>query len=119
MMKMIEKFLATALKGDLFDKAIECLKELRRACVSEDEAPFFNRFAARIRKDHNKGDFEVNFFRRVVAEKITLITKDESRLSSLVTQEEANEFLEVEDDMAHKDNDIAMEAKAEKDELAD
>ena len=29
MQKMIERFISTSLKGDLFAKAIECLKELR------------------------------------------------------------------------------------------
>ena len=33
MQKMIERFISTALKGDLFAKAIECLKELRAACI--------------------------------------------------------------------------------------
>ena len=56
MQKMIERFISTALKGDLFGKAIDCLKELRRACIAEDEAPSFNRFAYRIRNNFSKGD---------------------------------------------------------------
>ena len=45
MQKMIERFIINSLKGDLFDKALDCIKELRKACVEEDEAPSFNRFA--------------------------------------------------------------------------
>jgi len=56
MQKMIERFISTSLKGDLFGKALECLKELRLACIAEDEAPSFNRFAYRIRNFHSKGD---------------------------------------------------------------
>ena len=49
MQKMIERIINVSLKGDLFGKAIDCLKELRNACVDEDEAPKFNRFAQKIR----------------------------------------------------------------------
>lgn len=84
MQKMIERFVSTALKGDLFGKAIDCLKELRRACIAEDEAPSFNRFAYRIRNNWSKGDEQSNFFLKVISEGITLITKHESKLSSLV-----------------------------------
>ena len=56
MQKMIERFISTSLKGDLFTKAIDCLKELRRACIAEDEAPTFNRFMYRIRNTYSKGD---------------------------------------------------------------
>lgn len=97
MQKMIERFIINSLKGDLFDKGIECIKELRKACVEEDEAPSFNRFAEQIKKKHGKGDdATTNFFFRMVKEKITLITKHESKLSSMIGQEEANEFLDVE-----------------------
>lgn len=93
MQKLIERFISTSLKGDLFAKAIECLKELRRACIDEDEAPSFNRFAYRIRSLYSKGDEKSNFFLLVIEEGVTLITKHESKLSSLVEQQEANEFL--------------------------
>ena len=98
MQRMIERQIYSSLRGDLFNKAIECLKELRKACVEEDEAPKFNRFAYKLRDLYRRGNAETaNFFRRVVDEKITLITKHESKLSSLVEQEEANEFLEIDE----------------------
>ena len=120
MQKMIERFISTALKGDLFGKAIDCLKELRRACMAEDEAPSFNRFAYRIRNNFSKGDEQSNFFLRVIAEGITLITKHESKLSSLVEQQEANEFLEFDEDLRHAANNAkAKEAKGTGDDLLD
>ena len=94
MQKMIDRQVITSLKGDQFPKALECLKELRKACVEEDEAPSFNRFAEQLKKRHGKGDG--NFFHRMVAGQITLITKHESKLSSAVEQAEANDFLDVE-----------------------
>ena len=101
MQKMIERFIIQSLKGDLYGKAIDCLKELRQACIAEDEAPFFNRFAYRIRNIYSKGNEQTNFFMRVAAEGITLITKHESKLSSLVEQQEANEYLEFDEDLRH------------------
>jgi ATP-dependent DNA helicase 2 subunit 2 len=84
MSKMIERFVNTSLKGDLFDKAIECLKELRAASVTEDEAPSFNRFARNIKQmfgnQPNNG-----FFEKVKASGITLITKHETFSSTLDT----------------------------------
>ena len=78
MQKMIERFINTSLKGDLFGKAIDCLREMRKACKDEDEAPAFNRFAYRIRNQYSKGDEQNNFFMKVVESGITLITKHES-----------------------------------------
>ena len=67
MQKMIDRFVINSLKGDLFDKALECMKELRKACVEEDEAPSFNRFAEQVKKRHGKGDDPTtNFFFRMV-----------------------------------------------------
>ena len=120
MQKMIERFISTALKGDLFGKAIDCLKELRRACIAEDEAPSFNRFAYRLRNNFSKGDEQSNFFLKVIAEGITLITKHESQLSSLVEQQEANEFLEFDEDLRHTANNMQVkEAKGTGEDLLD
>ena len=56
MQKIIERFVSNSLKGDLFDKALECFKELRQACVKEDEAENFNGFAGHIKVEFSKGD---------------------------------------------------------------
>lgn len=44
MRDLIEKYIRSSIDGDLFDKAIECLIILRESCISEDEAPLFNKF---------------------------------------------------------------------------
>jgi ATP-dependent DNA helicase 2 subunit 2 len=96
MQKLIERFVTHSLKGDLFDKALECMKTLREACVKEDEAPSFNKFAERIKSLAIKTASETeNFFKMMADAKLTLITKHESAISSAVEQQEANEFLQI------------------------
>lgn len=94
MQKMIERFVESSLAGDLFDKAIDCLKGLREACVREDEAESFNKFAEKVKSKFQKGE-KADFFKKMANNQITLITKHESKISSNVEQEEANAFLEL------------------------
>jgi ATP-dependent DNA helicase 2 subunit 2 len=49
MQKIIERYITNSLKGDLFEKAMECFNELRTACIREDEAENFNAFAAHVK----------------------------------------------------------------------
>lgn len=93
MSKMIERFVNTSLKGDLFDKAIECMKELRAASITEDEAPSFNRFAANIKKLFGNPPNNA-FFEKVKACGISLITKHETFSSTLDTID-AQDYLAV------------------------
>ena len=93
MQKMIERFVESSLKGDLFDKAIECMKELRYASVREDEAQSFNKFAEKMKLSVLKDVDKEEFFKKMSAEKLTLITKHES-VDSTVEQDEANQFME-------------------------
>ena len=85
MQKLIERFVTHSLKGDLFDKALECMKTLREACVKEDEAPSFNKFAERIKALALRTSNE-SFFGMMAEAKLTLITKHESSISSIVEQ---------------------------------
>ena len=49
-----------------------------------------------------------------------MITKHESKLSSLVEQQEANEFLEFDEELRHAANgSMAEQAKGTKDDLLD
>ena len=88
MQNLIERFVKNSLKGDLYQKAIECLNHLRGACVKEDEAPAFNKFMDRIKKMFAHGSHK-EFWIEVVKNKLSLITKKESSISSSVTEEEA------------------------------
>lgn len=53
MQKMIKRQVDASIGGDLFDKAIECLKNLREGCVREDEAESFNRFLETVAKNED------------------------------------------------------------------
>jgi len=47
---MIERFVTNSLNGDLYQKAIECLKALRETCVKEDEGAAFNKYMEKLKK---------------------------------------------------------------------
>jgi len=81
MQKIIERFISNSLKGDLYDKAFECFKELRHACVKEDEAENFNGFAALMKSEFASGDQP--FFDKVKDAGVSLITKGESFSSTV------------------------------------
>lgn len=93
MQALIERLVKNSLKGDLFAKALECLGELRQACVQEDEAPQFNKFMEKIKKMFGRG-LLAEFFKMVFQAEITLITNQESPISSMVTSAEAKKFLQ-------------------------
>ena len=49
MRSIVERYVRCSLNGDLYMKALECLKAIRQACVKEDEAPTFNKFLGSIK----------------------------------------------------------------------
>ena len=49
MQQVIERYIRCSLNGDLYEKALECLINLREAAVQEDEAPTFNKFLEKIK----------------------------------------------------------------------
>ena len=48
---IIDRYVRGSTEGDLHEKALGMLKELRKACVNEDEAPLFNKAITVISKD--------------------------------------------------------------------
>ena len=76
---IIDRFIRSSVQGDIFDKALECLISLRQSAVSEDEAPFFNKFMHQIKENYS------SFFKVIVKNQITLISNEESKISSIVT----------------------------------
>lgn len=94
MQAIIERYVRSSLNGDLYDKAFECLSQLRQAAVSEDEAPTFNTFLEKLKDMYSSGPHQ-GFFEMLVKEKCSLITKQESEISSVVTPEEAAAFLKL------------------------
>jgi hypothetical protein len=75
---MIKRQVDASIGGDLFDKAIECLLSLREGCVREDEAESFNKFLELLAKNED-------FFAIIKQHRCSLITKEESAMSSTVT----------------------------------
>lgn len=73
---------------------MECLRSFRDAGVTEDEAPTFNKFLEKIKDTHASGPHH-GFFAMMVKEKLSLITKEESEISSIITAQEAADFLKV------------------------
>mmetsp|Transcript_14544 Transcript_14544/g.12350 ORF Transcript_14544/g.12350 Transcript_14544/m.12350 type:complete len:132 (+) Transcript_14544:1636-2031(+) len=55
MTKLIEKFIEESFQGNLYDKALDCTKELRKGAVQEDEAPAFNDFLHMLKDKYAQG----------------------------------------------------------------
>ena len=89
---MIERFVTNSLNGDLYQKAIECLKALRETCVKEDEGAAFNKYMEKLKKKFQSGDNK-DFFEQLIKKKISLITSKESSTSSMVSEEEAKKVI--------------------------
>ena len=110
MKDMIVRFVKDSLHGDTYDKALECLAALRDVCIKEDEAPEFNDFLYRIKKDFQTGPHS-EFFIRLIKKGIQLITSSESS-SSLIESVLQAEFSELEiekKEVVKKEDDILNE----------
>ncbi len=102
MMALIERFVKNSLKGDLYGKAIDCIAAMRKVCVRDDEASKYNDFMRRIKRVFSRGSYKEFFSMLQQAAKdgmaVSLITQKESSISSNVTQEEANQYLKIDDE---------------------
>ena len=92
MREIIDRYIRGSIGGDIYDKAIDCLLALRESCISEDEAPTFNKFMEQLKERYSTGQHR-DFFQMLVKRKLSLITCYESELSSIVTPQEAEQFL--------------------------
>ena len=92
--KLMEDYILRLLdrdfKGNMHNKAIECLKTLRNGCIKEYETLAFNKFM--IEKIKNLQKVHLEFWNLVVDERITLISANECN-DSKVTLNEAKNFL--------------------------
>ena len=84
MQAIIERYVRCSLNGDLYQKAFDCLIQMREACINEDEAPIFNKFMDKVKDLFAIGP-HMDFFGMLAKNKFTLITKEESEISSAVT----------------------------------
>ena len=53
MQDLILRYIRNSYQGDLYQKALDCIRVLRQACISEDEAPQFNRFIEGIKQKYS------------------------------------------------------------------
>ena len=102
MVELIKNLIKQSFQGNQYDKAIECLEELRKGCIQEDEVPAFNDFLRELQRDFSKGKYgpfwdkvvffaslELTCITKVVLNAITLISKRENKKSA-VEEDEAN-----------------------------
>jgi ATP-dependent DNA helicase 2 subunit 2 len=89
---IINKLVLESFKGSYYIKAIECLKELREACITQDEVEFFNAFMEEFKANFPKEKF-VDLWRLVSDNKITLISNVENNKSPL-TEKECKDWLD-------------------------
>jgi ATP-dependent DNA helicase 2 subunit 2 len=80
MKSIIIKFILESFKGSYYIKALDCLKELREACIQEDEVELFNSFMDEFRQNFPKEKF-VDLWRLIADNKITLISNAEHKNS--------------------------------------
>ncbi len=71
---------------------MECLKELRDACIEEDEVDLFNGFLNKLRMEFPKEKF-ADFWRLIVENRISLISVKEN-VKSTASEEQSKEWLE-------------------------
>ena len=101
-----------SLSGSHFAKALECIKALRRGCVSEEEADSFNGFLAKIKQIAKKEKSFFSFFRSLKENGISLISKDEVAREG-VSKEEAERYFQDSED---EEEDGQRERKEQDDE---
>jgi ATP-dependent DNA helicase 2 subunit 2 len=95
MCMVIERLVQESIKGSHFEKAIECLAELRRGCLDDDEVDFFNQFLRKLKEKYRDAGVS-GIWRQIVRQGISLISVQENKRST-VSEEESLGFLEREE----------------------
>ncbi|CAF2833569.1 unnamed protein product [Rotaria sp. Silwood2] len=93
MSTVILEFINNSRGDALFDKALQCIQCLRDMCIQKLEPKIFNDLEILIKKQAGNIDGRKDFWKKVVDEKISLITSDEC-IESNVISIEAQKFLE-------------------------
>lgn len=93
MKRVISKILENLLPGDHGSKAVDCLKELRKACIDHDEYRAFNDFLQELSKTFKPGLEKYKaYWQTIVRERLSLIGNVVCRLSN-VSEDESDNFL--------------------------
>ena len=92
---VIDRLVDESIRGSHYEKALECLEELRMGAIEEDESEFFNEFLRRMRNRLRSGPHQ-GFWRSVMRRGVSLISNAENA-TSRVEEEESREFLKEEE----------------------
>lgn len=101
MKSIILELIKNSIQGDVYEKAIDCLKAMRKACKDNDEPDSFNSYLTQL-KSKFENTTNADFYELIRQNQISLITKDES-FKSKVTKDEANSFLGI-TEITHEQN---------------
>ena len=93
MKQIIKKLINESFKGSFYLRAIDCLKALREESDKNDEIETFNTFMGDLVKTFPKERY-IDFWRMIINNRLTLIYKEENSKSN-VSQEEANNWLNI------------------------
>jgi ATP-dependent DNA helicase 2 subunit 2 len=104
MKSIILDIVKKSLSGSHFSKALECMKALRRGCVTEEEAKSFNDFLGKIKKISGSDKAFLSFFKSLKENGILLISDSEVRREG-ASKKEAEEFFEEEEIGQEKEDD--------------
>jgi len=97
LVQRIREFIEQSYRGSYYDRALECLRVLRKECVRLEEADRFNRTLNELKQAYGPGKKRHEEFyermKQTTDPKLLPITDTETSASS-VTEEEANRFYE-------------------------
>lgn len=92
---IVDRLVQESIRSSYYEKALECLGELRRGAVEDDEPALFNEILRSMRDRYSSGQHAA-FWRSIVRRGITLISNTENS-TSLVTEEASRAFLKEEE----------------------
>ena len=103
-------------QAQAYNKALECVRAMRKGCISVEMSALFNIFLETLKADYEFKDRE-DFWKMVVGDGITLISTDESE-DSTVSRDTALAFVAT-GEMAHGQLASTAEDAAGGDDLLD
>ena len=65
MKNLILRYVNESLQGSFYKMAVDCLRELRKGCISEDEVDNYNNFMLELREKFSQGK-QMNFWKEVI-----------------------------------------------------
>lgn len=91
MQAVIIKFIKESFKGSYYVKALDCIKALREACITEEEPKLFNKFLEELRSGFPNEKY-LDLWKLIVDNRVSLITNEEAKDAD-VTKDQSENFL--------------------------